>query len=739
MWINSQNQYNHGLNKYKLLSSTAGVGSIVTTKLGYYILISDINNWPFIKSANERIKVVKQIGNPSEWYEKAKAELEAMIGIKTIDDKRFVEFLKVDRKINNLLCLISIPQLSLNENFNSVNEKENPTIQRIRKFDPKFGVNNLNVPATHFPKWFLNGIGVLRPYKDWRERWIKRNYPLNYFVPPRDAYHPKSPKTIKIKSTLGQEYNLPIHSELTQLNLILICPNGHLSDIPWSKFLRWRTNELRRKKETEPDEEGNNLFNGQPCCSNSELKWSENKNKSEGYQSIFLECLNCKMGSNNTDDNPKVNLEGINNLRPFCNSQKPWEINWSSNDDLIPHGDKCCKLGSRESQTMDVSLVTGNRVYFANCFSSLYIPIDLAYGIDSDIADALEICEKQYEKYNRPDKSKVAWAQSKLTEEFIYDNGFQVKNIEEFLEKLKSLFLNSNNEEVKDLYENYRWQEYNCFKNNFKIDRGDLLSFKNSELPKSLSNYFNKILQVDQLQVSNVQLDFTRVAPNERIRTENGDIIQREGQNIFSINQNDLHILPASTSLGEGIFFDFNLTTIKEWLDGNGAVIDKRLMKIINNKELNTPGASTRQKIMENSAKYLLIHTFSHLIMRELEFTCGYPSASLKERLYISPRMNGVLIYTSEGSEGSMGGLVWQSQPEKIEKLIFDCLERAKDCSSDPLCWESDGQGLYDLNLAACFSCSLTSETSCEERNLALDRRFLVDPDFGFFKSLVYI
>ena len=123
--------------------------------------------------------------------------------------------------------------------------------------------------------------------------------------------------------------------------------------------------------------------------------------------------------------------------------------------------------------------------------------------------------------------------------------------------------------------------------------------------------------------------------------------------------------------------------------------------------------------------------------MRELEFSCGYPTASLKERLYISPRMSGVLIYTAEGAEGSMGGLVWQGQPDKIKSLLISALARAVNCSSDPLCWESDGQGIFNLNLASCFSCSLISETACEERNLGLDRRMLVDPEFGYFKDIL--
>lgn len=127
--------------------------------------------------------------------------------------------------------------------------------------------------------------------------------------------------------------------------------------------------------------------------------------------------------------------------------------------------------------------------------------------------------------------------------------------------------------------------------------------------------------------------------------------------------------------------------------------------------------------------------------MRELEFSCGYPTASLKERLYISSNndknMSGVLIYTAEGSEGSMGGLVSQGEPFKILEIIRKSLSRSSNCSSDPLCWESEGQGVFELNLSACFSCSLVAETACEEMNLGLDRRVLVDENFGYFKDIM--
>ncbi len=95
--------------------------------------------------------------------------------------------------------------------------------------------------------------------------------------------------------------------------------------------------------------------------------------------------------------------------------------------------------------------------------------------------------------------------------------------------------------------------------------------------------------------------------------------------------------------------------------------------------------------------------------------------------------MQGVLIYTMAGAEGSFGGLVSQSNPERFVKIVESALERAKDCASDPICYNSEGQGIGGLNLAACYSCSLLPETSCEEFNSYLDRALLIDKDYGFY------
>ena len=148
----------------------------------------------------------------------------------------------------------------------------------------------------------------------------------------------------------------------------------------------------------------------------------------------------------------------------------------------------------------------------------------------------------------------------------------------------------------------------------------------------------------------------------------------------------------------------------------------------------------------EISGKFLLLHTISHLLIKQLSFECGYGIASLKERIYCSEtadgkEMSGILIYTACGdSEGTLGGLVRQGRSDTFPRIFNKAIENARTCSNDPVCSLSQGQGRDSLNLAACYSCSLIPETSCEEFNCFLDRGVVVgtfdNPNLGFFQGV---
>ncbi len=751
MEIIQLHQYNQAIGKYKLLSSTSGVGSIITTKMGYYILVSDINKWKFINKAQHIIdEIRKEESDEHIWYDRAKIRINGR-GLSFVDDKRFTEFLKSDGAmgLSNLVCLIGIPTIAINETSNTPNWKEHPISKRLKELDEESKAEDFMVMGTHFPKWFINSKKKLKEYKDWKKLWISKNQKSYNFVPPRDATSPVKDSSgtqivIKLKDKDGVEKSpIPLFKKLRQTNLILICPNGHLSDIPWSSFLRWKSERVSN------DDIGINLFDLEKCCPSPELEWSESTTKSDGYGSIFIECKSCGLGGIN-----KINLEGINNIKPLCKGEKPWEIDLKQDGNIIPYENcenvnqgRCRECNSTHTQPhMRVSLVTGNSVYYATGFSSLYIPQHLAENINPILFEGLKRCEAKYERYLKafPEKTKAEYWEKLDKKDFIIDNGF-IENGKILLntEDLKKAFLDTDENDLNnDKFELYRWQEYKCFVNNSIIsdsNENEGLSFCDIELNGFLSSFFNKIQQVEELKVTQVQVDFSRVKPKERIIIGSEVIVSSVGKHIFSKEPNDVFVIPANETFGEGLFFQFDEDKIQEWIkdiDLEGS----RFQRFFKDQDLTSQGAAIKQQIKNNGIKHFLIHSFSHMLMRELEFRCGYPTASLKERLYISNNpsnvMSGVLIYTAEGSEGSMGGLVWQGNPENIEGLIRKGLERANDCSSDPLCWESDGQGVFDLNLSACFSCSLVSETACESMNLGLDRRVLIDDHFGYFKEI---
>ena len=758
MKILRSNQYNQGIGKYKLLSSTAGVGSIITTKVGSYILISDMNKWKFIKWANTKIELIRKNNSDNrKVYELSQIEMSNR-GFEFIDDQRFVHFIKTEKELNNLICLIGIPHMSLNEISNTPNWKNHPikTALETSGENSKGAQFDYMITGTHFPKWFKNRKGELKEISEWKELWEKEGRrnggtpSINDFAPPRDATD--FSKSITVKNSEGKDETYREYKELEQTNLTLICPNGHLSDIPWPNFLNWKT-----QKETfklDKDDNGQNLFDIGPCCSNPNLIWTESKTKSEGYGSIFIECKSCELGSGISKEKPKINLEGINSLLPYCKGQKPWEIELD-NPNAIPYK-KCYKGKDGESKNerekMQISLVTANNIYYANGFSSLFIPMHLAEDKSKELIEATNLLETKYSKYfERTAILREEYWNSKFDySDFLIDNNINPYDENTFKAQLESEFLNiPNTIEITDKHEEYRWQEYKCFSQNSSIsdiEENKGLNFQDIQLPTELEPFFTKIQQVEELKVTNIQLDFTRVKPKERIVriNESGEKVVEEasiGQNTFSIKKEELFVLPANETYGEGLFFQFNDDTINKWIKDNSSQLEGRFSSFFN-KEIDAKEqlAGIKQRIKNNRIKHFLIHSFSHLMMRELEFSCGYPTASLKERLYISNTpekiMSGVLIYTAEGSEGSMGGLVSQGEPEKILEILKKGLQRSENCSSDPLCWESDGQGILDLNLSACFSCSLVSETACEEMNLGLDRRVLVDEEFRYFSNI---
>ena len=204
---------------------------------------------------------------------------------------------------------------------------------------------------------------------------------------------------------------------------------------------------------------------------------------------------------------------------------------------------------------------------------------------------------------------------------------------------------------------------------------------------------------------------------------------------------------PAMEVHGEGIFLRPTSESLAAWKGTAGTALSRRVEKLERRRsDLIARGLRTYGSPI--TAELLLLHTLSHLLMRALILDCGYSSAALREMLYVRPEtsggaaMHGLMIYTAAAdSEGSLGGLVRQGQPDRLGPLLNDAIESARWCSNDPLCLESESQGMDSLNMASCHSCSLVPETACELFNGYLDRGVIVgterEPQIAFFPSAV--
>src|SRR5262249_18527146 len=119
------------------------------------------------------------------------------------------------------------------------------------------------------------------------------------------------------------------------------------------------------------------------------------------------------------------------------------------------------------------------------------------------------------------------------------------------------------------------------------------------------------------------------------------------------------------------------------------------------------------------TSRLLLVHSLSHTLIRQLSLTCGYNSASLRERLYTGHDnwdMAALLIFTSSpDADGTLGGLARQGESHNISRVLEDALMDMTWCSSDPLCIEGIHSFSAPSNGAACHSCQLVAETSCEQ------------------------
>ena len=247
------------------------------------------------------------------------------------------------------------------------------------------------------------------------------------------------------------------------------------------------------------------------------------------------------------------------------------------------------------------------------------------------------------------------------------------------------------------------------------------------EVPPAYRGLLKQVVLVERLREVTALVGFTRIDAGGEM-TDELDIPTENAP----LSRVPPAWVPASEVRGEGLFIQFDEAHIAQWINrpavnqASGEFFDAhvrwRKARGIDPPEEGFPGM-----------RYVLLHSFSHALMRQLSLECGYATASIRERIYAQTPgdtregMAGILIYTSApDSEGTLGGLVSLGETETLGLHIAQALEAAHLCANDPLCAEHiPGAQGHTIHAAACHACLFSPETSCERGNRYLDRACL--------------
>lgn len=197
--------------------------------------------------------------------------------------------------------------------------------------------------------------------------------------------------------------------------------------------------------------------------------------------------------------------------------------------------------------------------------------------------------------------------------------------------------------------------------------------------------------------------------------------------------------LPAIEHRGEGPWIQLDEARLVAW--EAHAVVQRRAAALRAgwDRELGGRGPAFF------GARYYLLHSLAHLLVQAIALECGYGASSLRERIYCSapgakaPMAAILLVTTTPGSEGTLGGLV--AQGRRVDVHLERALGLARLCSNDPVCaghGPDDAHGERHLEGAACHGCLYLAEVSCERMNRMLDRALVVPiidqpPELAFF------
>lgn len=456
---------------------------------------------------------------------------------------------------------------------------------------------------------------------------------------------------------------------------VVACENGHLEDFPWIDFVHQDS-----------------------ACSNPRLRLFELGVSGEASD-VFVRCENCQTARLMSDAFGKDNV--ISN-RP-C---RGYHVH------LHASKDGC-------GGTVKTMLIGASNSHFPLSLSVLSLP-----ATTNPIEPALQ---RHWPTLSAvTDKSQLGFLRqiNQLGDLEIYSDD----QIWDGIQRLRSAASASDADASADI-KRPEWTLLSGSQGPILTER--LRTSISPSVPPSFVREFSRVVLVEKSTEVRAMIGFTRIESA-------GDMSELDAlppERRVPLSRKRMTWVPGAEVCGEGIFVQFNEAEVRQW--ETSEAVKQRIKCLVAGHERwrnARPWLQTSNALSPPTARYVLMHTFSHLLMREMGIRCGYGTASLRERLYCASAsdpdgpMAGVFIGTSSSdSEGTLGGLVALGKADVFDDIVRAALARASVCSSDPICASHDPSQAQKLHAAACHSCGFVPETSCERSNSFLDRALVIE------------
>ena len=517
-------------------------------------------------------------------------------------------------------------------------------------------------------------IGVpVRPFPRWL-RCVKcgmlAEYDSGLFKVKENRFRPENTRFVH-ESCRGSKGDKPARdADAVPARFLMACRNGHLDDFPWRFYVH-----------------------GGPTTCTANLKFYE-AGASLQTENLWVQCDGCSARRNMAQAFGKAGKDSL----PACRGRHPHLDSYDASCDEEPRG---VLLGSTNS-------------WFPLTLSALAIPLTRD--------PIIQMVQDGWDNFSDIDSLIGTKATINVLAKNAILPGIDQYTAEEVWAVIEAI----NSGEIGDTVSqaDIKGPEWEVFIDpNPPTDWPHFLS-EPAAVPASYQSTISNVLLLKRLREVNALIGFTRVeAPEESNSPE-------EQPHMAQLCSDKPTWVPASQVHGEGIFIRFDEQALTQWADRDAVkLLDAKLHE-------GHRGWRYARKLDPSvgypGIRYALLHTISHLLIRELALECGYNAASIRERIYAETTdlvsQAGILIYTAAAdSDGTLGGLVELGKPENLGRLFDQALNRAKVCSSDPLCSEHDPDKDRSLHIAACHACTFAAETSCERGNRYLDRTLVIE------------